>query len=56
MSIHLVMISCETCCKLFVITNRVIKYFITSKNFQEFPGGLEVKDLMLSLLWHSFNP
>ena len=22
----------------------------------EFPGGLAVKDLMLSLLWHGFSP
>ena len=28
----------------------------TLKNIQEFPGGLVVKDLVLSLLWLGFHP
>ena len=37
-------------------TNYDILLFLTSKLHLEFPGGIEVEDLALSLLWLEFDP
>ena len=38
------------------ITSRVEKLEFEKKDLEEFPGGLVVKDLVLSLLWLGFYP